>query len=353
MIPKHKSPARHTTHHITSAASILDQEERSLQEEEDDVAAAVHTKNQLSRQMFHPALRRTWRPLRQQWRGLSTLRVMLEEKVSEFPTKDVLRFYDQDIRWNMHQFKQHSEAVAHGLFQLGFLAGDATITSCLPADAENVGVAIGGALAGVNVAQVDGNVESSESLRKIIAATKCRGLVVPAAQIPILYEAIPELQSLPPVLDSTLDLEEFPELKYIFHTGQPTHRGTHRFKDILAYYCSLDLPLADNPNETVLSVVDAKSGAVKESFTEEQLVAKSQEAADALSLAADGRVMFTGKSISPALTIASIASALKLAKLVVPSHGFSTDKMSSVQEVDPCHFAIGDSPPSGLKAWAP
>ena len=291
--------------------------------------------------------------MRAQWRSLSSLRVLLEDQVSAFPTKDVLRFYDQDIRWNMHQLKQHSEAVAHGLVQLGFQSGASTIVSCLPADAENVGVALGGALAGVNVAQVDGAIESSESLKKILDATKCRGIVVSPAQLPTLYEAIPQLQSMPKVLDATLDIEEFPQLKYVFHTGHPTHRGTHRFKDVLAYFCSLDLPLGDNPNDTVLSVIDAKTGAVKETFSEEQLIGKSQAAAEALSLGADGRVIFAGKSISPSLTIASVASALKLAKLVVPSLGFSADKISSVQEVEPCGFAIGDSPPSGLKAWAP
>lgn len=277
--------------------------------------------------------------------------MLLDEKVGDFPTKDVLRFYDQDIRWNLQQLKQHSEAVAHGLVQLGFNAGQATITSCLPATAENVGIALGGALAGVNVAQVDGTVESSESLKKILAATRCRGLVVSPGDLPMVYEAIPELQSLPKVLDSTLELTEFPELKYIFHTGQPTHTGTHRFKDVLAYYCSLDLPDCDG--DRVLSVVDAKSGAVKTGFTEDELIAKCKEGAEALSLGADGKVMFAGKSISPSLAIASVASALKLAKLVVPSFGFSADKISSVQEVEPCTFAIGDSPPSGLKAWAP
>lgn len=63
-------------------------------------------------------------------RPFSSLRTTLEKQVRSFPTKDVLRFCEQDIRWNLQQFKQHTEAVAFGLVQLGFKDG-ATLVSCL------------------------------------------------------------------------------------------------------------------------------------------------------------------------------------------------------------------------------
>ena len=168
-----------------------------------------------------------------------------------------------------------------------------------------------------------------------------------------VYNAIPELKTKPRIMGETLSLAEFPNLRYIIHTGIETHNGMHRFKDILCYYSDVS-PSSETAG--TISIIDSSSGSLKTTLTESDLLAKCQQVVSGLNLAADDRVLLACKSrasSTEALAFGTVACALNLAKMVIPSSDFNQVTAQSVIETESCNAAVGDWKPPSLKSWAP
>mmetsp|Transcript_10579 Transcript_10579/g.13262 ORF Transcript_10579/g.13262 Transcript_10579/m.13262 type:complete len:285 (+) Transcript_10579:148-1002(+) len=271
---------------------------------------------------------------RAQVRCFSQLHSALLDRVAQFPAKDVLRVSSQGIRWNIAQLNQHSEAFAKGLVALGFDGSTGGILSALKPSGEHVAVTIGSNYAGVDAAVVDsGEIKDAKILKKLLSETNCRGLIVSGADVKTVYEAIPELKQQPKVMTETLSLSEFPSLKYVVQTGYETQIGMHRFKDIMCYHSLVPLPVEKNAGS--LTIIDASNGTLKNTLTEADLLAKSQEAP----ISTDEKVVLA-KDEAVAATFASVACALNLAKLVVPTQEKDTHDLELEEGANLKSFAI-------------
>mmetsp|Transcript_3608 Transcript_3608/g.4028 ORF Transcript_3608/g.4028 Transcript_3608/m.4028 type:complete len:269 (-) Transcript_3608:108-914(-) len=207
-------------------------------------------------------------------RQFSQVHGLLSEKVSQFPTKDLLSVESQKLSWNLAALQSNSEALGKGLIALGFEGS--SVVSALKPSGEQIATVLGGNFAGIDTAVLDdGGLKDPAALKKILSESKCKGLIISGEDCDTVYEAIPELLDQPKVLSETLTLSEFPSLKYIIQTGHETKSGMHRFKDILCYHSIIPLPVEKDAG--ILKVI-ASTGAVKESISESDLLAKAQEA---------------------------------------------------------------------------
>lgn len=197
---------------------------------------------------------------------------------------DVARFHSQDQNWTIKELDQHSAAFAYGLVERGYNPGDKLLLWVDDENAAEVAVAqIGAIKAGVSIVSVSTHDEINH-IGDALAQSGAQGLMFsPHTKVDghnqranLLLELMPELIDHRP--GQNLNVDNFPELRNVIHTGHSTIRGTTKFKETLLY---------TKPNLTTLKLPgttgDAnaieyyKEGEYVSAITNTEILGKSKE----------------------------------------------------------------------------
>ncbi|GBG29737.1 Long-chain fatty acid transport protein 4 [Hondaea fermentalgiana] len=280
-----------------------------------------------------------------QRRGMASFAVksLLEDKLTQFPTKNALRVTHQNIRWTYANLHDHSSAVANGLVDVG-LAPGGCVGAVLGNNAEHVSVMLGAASAGIKVASASGSDKvTKDSLDKLLKENKCSVLFVSPDKVSVVYELIPELKGMRMDQSVELNISAYPELKYICHTGLAAVPGLHRFRDMLLYNAIPDRleGITEKDDAPFLVYVDGSSGATKSEMTQKEAIDAAEKKASDLKIETDARVLFkVQKDFPPNLVLGTLASVGSLAQLVIPSESFDEAACAKAMEEDACNVTL-------------
>lgn len=213
----------------------------------------------------------------------------------------------------MQQTRQHGIALAHGFQCLGLKTGD-QILCTLPVGPEQVGLGISAALQGLQLNTVNESLTEG-NISKLITSTKAKALICTTSEIKIAKSAISSLND-EKQLNGVVNSSEFPELKYVIHTGYEIIPNTLRFHDILVYFNEfLSLPESIKTSQKVLSVVDG-SGKEVESYTVDKLLKEALTKAKESGIGADKVVEIKPNDIKEGI-LSTVGSLQTLGKVVL------------------------------------
>jgi len=270
---------------------------------------------------------------------------VLRSQVAGFPAKWALRITEQNVRWTFGQLQAHSAAVGAGLLDLGLQPGRSgapgdAVAVALDCSAEQVAVFLGAAQAGLKVAAFDSpEAISKEALASALKMLNCKALVASPKTLPVVHQTLPQLSKYHEHESPVLDLDDYPYLKYVFHTGTRGVPGAYRFKDLLLYNAEPDrlANVPENNEATFFVSLDAATGKVKEEMTQKQLVEECEKKAKELGLKAESRLLLETKSdYASKMLIGSLACAVHAAQFVVAGGKYDPELIQKAQIEDYC-----------------
>lgn len=193
----------------------------------------------------------------------TSIRSLLNTRLTENPQKDAIRFENQNKTWTFKELDQHSNAFAYGLLELGYNKGDRILFWVDKNYTSEITVAqIGMAKIGVTLVPLQSS--SGEDLKKALKESECRGVLFSAntkdegkRRSDILNQALPGLEDSYP--GSSNSFSEYPKLKHLVHVGFHTIPGTIKYRQLLVYG-SPSLQTNKIPADVDAPLVYAKTG---------------------------------------------------------------------------------------------
>ncbi|CAM9462701.1 unnamed protein product [Ascophyllum nodosum] len=186
-----------------------------------------------------------------QGRSMGGLASKLDKALSEVPMKEAVRYKKGNLKWTRSDVKNHSDAFACGLLELGCKAGD-TIAMWLPESSEKHVAQMAAARIGMIVAEVDPSLISAEAVGKILEESGAAVVLVEDAVVPALREAVPELHHYKTDSGLPFRCSKLPSLRLCIHTGLDRETALLHFRSALLY-------------SPPISPLDKINGEVKES----------------------------------------------------------------------------------------
>jgi acyl-CoA synthetase (AMP-forming)/AMP-acid ligase II len=249
--------------------------------------------------------------------------------------------------WTYRELYTHVGALAAGLTEVGFTAGN-KIATCMPSGSqEYITLVLAASEVGVTVVAIEPPANPSAvdtaPIRAALDKFQPRALVlwhaykttvadkstVSSRSTSILSALAPSplsdetlgLASFSRMTERPVKLEEYPSLDYVIHTGEEHIRGAIAFKSLLNYSTSERVPTS-SPSDVVL--IEAASGS---KLTHGDLMSGAQEIGSKLSLVSDpysknGKIVLKPEPSSAAAT--AVVSAVMHEALVI-STGFSSN----------------------------
>lgn len=164
----------------------------------------------------------------------------LAQRCEDLPLKEAIAFKVNNVKWSYQDLKEHSDALAAGLLELGWRSGDVLAVWVESDCQEQIVTRFASSRAGLGLVEIDAGVSDPESLRKILNETNAKGLVFDPVMgdrynQDIVEAALPELASFDDRFGGRFRSRAVPSIGLVAHTGMDLVPGVVNLKHLLAY----------------------------------------------------------------------------------------------------------------------
>jgi len=165
----------------------------------------------------------------------------LAQRCEELPLKEAVAFKVNNVKWSFQDLKEHSDALAAGLLELGWQSGDVLAMWVEANCQEQVVTRFASSRAGFTLVEIDSEIFDAGTLRNILAETNAKGLVFDPVMgdrhnQDIVEEALPELASYDDSYGRRFRSRVVPSMNMVAHTGMDRVPGVVNLKHLLAYH---------------------------------------------------------------------------------------------------------------------